>query len=651
MNAKSVMIVNVGLVSASLCCRAAQDVRTEMVGNVQLKGYLGKRLDAMIERHVTGNDVGYITACFKEKTERKGWWQSEFWGKYMHSAVPYGIYSDSDRLRANVERGLANVMSTQEPCGYVGNYPDDVRLGEGWDVWGIKYTMMGLMHYYDGTRAGTKAEGERGDKALAACRRLCDYVIAEIGPNGRRGRELWTTGYWSGLASSSILEPVVWLYNRTGERKYLDFASYVVKGMTEPEKGPRLLDLALKGVAVADRNGYGNTPNERGGYVAKHNRRKAYETMSCYQGILEYVEAKTKADGASEALDKLRQAAIMTGEDIATNEVDLSGGCTSSEAWYKGASKQHMSYERQHETCVTTTWMRFCEKLYSTTGDTKWLDRLETTFYNAYLGALCRDGSSFEAYTPMSGSRWIGMDHCFMHTDCCTANGPRGFLCFLKEFFRSDAKGAVFNFYATAIAKQKDAEGREISFDMYSRYPRANFVRLVSHTENVGVMPLRLRIPAWSAKTVVKLNGEPLSGVVAGGYYTLAHEWKLGDIVEIEFDMPVVAHVQDSFFALTRGPILLARDNRFNDGDLMEPVPYGLVRDGEVMKGFTPVVVPNEDMWMAFSGSLPLGQHKENPEGQSPSTVFFCDYASAGNLWSRHNYYRTWYPIERLPED
>ena len=48
------------------------------MGNVRLKGYLGERLDAMIVNHVAAQDVDYITAPFMEKTERRGWWQTEF---------------------------------------------------------------------------------------------------------------------------------------------------------------------------------------------------------------------------------------------------------------------------------------------------------------------------------------------------------------------------------------------------------------------------------------------------------------------------------------------------------------------------------------------------------------------------------------------
>lgn len=171
------------------------------IGDVRLKGRLGERLDAMIARHVADRDVDYITAPFMEKTETKGWWQTEFWGKWMHAAVPYaklelkngglGVRSWSSELglengigkelKCKIERGVERILASQEPFGYIGNYPDELRCGEGWDVWGMKYTMMGLLHYYDSTQS---------QRALDACCRLCDYVIAEIGPNGKRGRAI-----------------------------------------------------------------------------------------------------------------------------------------------------------------------------------------------------------------------------------------------------------------------------------------------------------------------------------------------------------------------------------------------------------------------------------------------------------------------------
>lgn len=622
------------------CVASAEDIATVPVsslgniGDVRLKGYLGERLDAMIERHVIGTDVDYITAPFQEKTETKGWWQTEFWGKYMHSAMPYLTYTGSATLKANVDRGIARILASQEACGYIGNYPDTLRCSEGWDVWGMKYTMMGLLHYYDATKSS---------EVLAACKRLCDYVIAELGPGGKRGKQLYQTGNWSGYASSSILEPVMWLYTRTHDKKYLDFAAYLVKDMTEAEDGPRLLDLALKGISVADRNGYGNKADTSGGYVSKHNRWKAYEMMSCYQGLLEYFEVTGRKD--------LFDAALATGNDILKEEINLAGGCTSSEAWFHGARKQHLPYVHLQETCVTITWMRFCEKLLALTGDPKWADEIERTFYNAYLGAMKADGSEFAGYTPLSGNRYHGQHHCYMHTDCCTANGPRGFLCFLKELFLTKDDAVVINFYASARVKGiVPKTGKKVAFDLYSLYPRSNTARIVSHTENAGVVPLKLRIPAWSKTTVVTVNDEERKGVVPGTYFTIAREWKLGDIIEIKLDMPVVAHTLEHTVAFTRGPILLARDSRFNDGDFTEPFRRGL-KDGQRMPSFSAVRTPSDTMWMAFSATLPIGSHHENPEGALQTTVFFCDYASAGNTWNRDNFYRTWFPQEYGPTE
>ena len=634
------------------------------LGNIKLKGALGERLDRMVERHVGGTDVDYITAPFLEKTERKGWWQTEFWGKYMHAAVPYAAYSGAPKIAADIRRGIDRILASQEENGYIGNYPDELRCGEGWDVWGLKYTLLGLLHYYDAVAKtegrGNKEEGRRADgqRVLAAAKRLCDYVIGEIGPNGKRGRELWQTGNWSGYASSSILEPVVWLCRRVAAaegaaaaQKYLDFATYVVKGMAVPEAGPRLVDLALKGVSVADRNEPDYDKSAPWAYVCKYGRSKAYEMMSCYQGLLEYVECVNEMNLSSAlvrdnpwleklgGLEALRRAAVMTAEDIAKEEINLAGGCASSEAWFHGARKQHLPYLRLQETCVTTTWMRLCEKLLAATDDPRWADRIERTFYNAYLAALKADGSEFAGYTPLTGNRYHGQHHCYMHTDCCTANGPRGFLCFLRELFRSDGKTATFNFYASALVK---------GFDMYSLYPRANEARIVSHT--TGPLALRLRIPAWSAKTVVKVNGVAQRDVKPGAYFTVSREWALGDIVEIAFDMPVVAHTLAHHVAFTRGPVLLARDSRLADGDLTEPFRRGL-KDGQAMPSFRAVRTPSDDLWMAFTATLPIGSHHENPEGALPETVTFCDFASAGNTWRRDNYYRTWFPVEYGPTE
>ncbi|MBQ7188202.1 MAG: glycoside hydrolase family 127 protein [Kiritimatiellae bacterium] len=619
------------LVTVVSAVAVAEPNTLAVLGEVRLKGPMGERLDRMLRNHVVATDTEYITAPFLEKTERHGWWQTEFWGKYMHAAVPLWTYSGNEELKRKIDAGLATILASQEPSGYIGNYPDELRCGEGWDVWGMKYTMLGLMHYYDGT----------GDKkALDACAKVCDYLIGQLGPEGKRGYPLYKSGNWAGYASSSVLEPVVWLYKRTKEQRFLDFASFLVKGMTEAEDGPRLVDLALKGISVADRNGYGLQPDKNGGYVMKRNRSKAYEMMSCYQGLIEYYEVTGKED--------LLKAAIATVDQIIRDEINLAGGSACSESWFHGAKKQHRPYVHLQETCVVTTWMRLAEKLLTVTGDPRYADELEKTFYNIYLASMNRDATEFAAYTPLNGYRYRGHHHCYMHTNCCNANGPRGFVAFLRAFFQANGTKAIMNFYASGKQQIKlPANGEKVIFETYTQYPKKGFVRMVNHTAKQIPFTLSVRIPAWCASASVRVNGKAVEQPPKPGTYCdITRTWTIGDVVEVNFDMTVRVHELDHYIAFTYGPILLARDTRFHDGPIDEVFRRGQVTAKNPPQFLLAVRSPSDDIWMTFSATVPMGSHHENPEGFNWPEIRFCDYASAGNLWEPANAYRTWFPVE-----
>ena len=66
------------------------------------------------------------------------------------------------------------------------------------------------------------------------------------------------------------------------------------------------------------------------------------------------------------------------------------------------------------------------------------------------------------------------------------------------------------------------------------------------------------------------------------------------------------------------------------------------------MPMFAAVRTASDDFWMAFSATLQIGSYGENPEADNPMTVFFCDYALAGNTWRRDSFCRTWFPIVNI---
>ena len=316
---KTLFQLAVALVAAGACAEMRPD------------GHFGKRLDKMLANHVEATDPVKLAALYREET--KGHWQTEFWGKYMHAAVPFWRYTGSERLGAKIAAGVQAILAVQEPGGYIGNYAPANRYGRGWDVWGTKYTLMGLLHYYDAT----------GDaKTLEAAKRLCDYLIAERGPKGHR--ELRFTGQYGGLPSLSVLEPVVWLYNRTKEPRFLAFADYIVKQMTEYPDGPELVKQA--DVPVADRRL--TVVDKYHSWNPEHALTKAYELMSCYQGLIEYYEAT----GKKEYLD----AAVKTARNIAETEVNLAGGSAAGAAVSSGVSENDGSTEVRSSSGRAMAW-------------------------------------------------------------------------------------------------------------------------------------------------------------------------------------------------------------------------------------------------------------------------------------------------------
>ena len=603
-----VQLAAVAMLPSALCADA---LRAADIRGIRLKGYVADRMDACIRNHVAAADAMYFADVFRHHTETD-LWQTEFWGKWMHSAAPFWEYTQCPGLRAAMDKSTAAVLAAQQDDGYIGNYPADRRSGPCWDVWGNKYTLLGLLHHYAATGSADSLRGAE---------RLAGYLMSVFGPGGKSIAE---SGNFRGMPSCSVLEPVVWLYRVTGNSRYLDFAKYIVAEL-DSDKGARLLRDA--DVPVANRVSDGTI---RGSSL------KSYEMMSCCQGLLDFFDAT----GDGNCLEAARKTALS----IRETEVNLAGGASSSEVWYSGAKNQTAPYVCQQETCVQTTWLRLAGKLLRETGDPTWADELEKTFYNAYLASLSSDNSTFSQYCPLTGTRSKGAYHCRMHTNCCNANGPRGFLAFLENVLVAKGDRLFMNFFASGSQAAALPDGTRAEFKTFTLYPAEGHIEIRNQTAGRHRFTVALRIPGWCVSAKVAVNGVPAGGARGGSYLELAREWTPGDRIAVDFDMPIKVHALNDCVAFTRGPVLLARDRRFGDGDLSEPLQRSiLLRKTVEMES----VAPEKGMWMTFACTLPLGSHIDNPEAGRPRMVRFCDYASAGNTCSQESFYRVWLPVER----
>ena len=581
--------------------------------DVEVNGFLGNRMSECFQNNLKTTDGLYLTAPFKSKAETRTW-QTEFWGKWMHAAIPMYIYTEDKEFKANIDASVKDILSTQRADGYIGNYTEEAQLNGPWDIWGRKYTMLGLLHYYDLTK---------DEEVLKAACRVADHLMTQVGTDKK---SIYKVGNYHGMASCSVLEPVLWLYKRTDNQKYMDFANYIASQLEEPEDGAKLISKALTNVDVGSRFPH----PER--WWSWQNGHKAYEMMSCYQGLLEYY----MATGDKKYLD----AADATAGNIIRTEINAAGSAAAFECWYHGKERQTTPAFHMMETCVTTTWLRFCETLLRLTGKSMYADCIEQTLFNAFLASLAQDGSTFSKYCPLEGKRGKGEDQCRMKTNCCIANGPRGFIAMMESILMAHDNTVMVNLYHDCKASiQIPDTSNKVTITQETNYPEDGKIDLTVVPEKSEEFTLKLRIPAWSKESTLTVNGEAVQSVTPGSYADIKRVWKTGDKLKLTLDMHCRKETLNDHFVLKHGPITLVRDTRFKDGNIHEVV---VIPNPSKPVELKKVKAEDKSIWMAFTTDLKTGINLESKGARKPKTVHFCDFASAGNTWDDESLYRVW---------
>lgn len=579
--------------------------------SVMIGGYLGERMDLVIARRIKAQDVDHLIEPFRHRDE-DNLWQSEFWGKWIQSAIAAYDYNRDPELLAILKNAVTGLLATQTPDGYIGNYSPDHQLAH-WDIWGRKYTMLGLLAYYDLT----------GDKnALKGAMKVADHLLTQVGPGKAN---IVKTGNYRGMPSSSILEPMVILYRVSGEKRYLDFAQYIVD-QWETENGPMLISKALAGVPVSERFPFPAS------WWSYENGQKAYEMMSCYEGLLELY----RITGRQEYLD----AVIKAVDNIVAQEINIAGSGSAFECFYHGVNYQDQPTYHTMETCVTMTWMKLCFNLLRLTENPAYADQIEKSTYNALLASVRDDGTQIAKYSPLGGIRHAGEEQCGMHINCCNANGPRAFM--MLPLFAITGKGNEFfvNMYGNSRSELPLSGKNKVVIEQASDYPVSGDITINVNPDKSEQFTLSLRIPEWSGTTEISVNGEKIENVKPGNYMKINRVWNKYDKITMKLELTGRLITLGNNQAILRGPVVLARDARFRDGFIYDAA---VIREDKGVVALVPSTTRPAGVWMSFTAPLVIGTDLEG-EFRNPVQVNFCDFASAGNTWSEDSRYKVWIP-------
>ncbi|SDC71336.1 glycoside hydrolase family 127 protein [Niabella drilacis] len=608
-----------GLLAPSLFAQQAAGAGTYLIANrletagpAVLSGYIGSRLEQCFQADILTKNFDHLIEPFRRRTETH-LWQSEFWGKCMMASLLAYQYKPDPQLKAKIDAAVTGLIATQTPDGYIGNYSAQSRLKQ-WDIWGMKYCLLGLLEYYDLTN---------DKKSLDAAVKLCDYLIGEI---NRQGGTIVDKGNYRGMAASSVLLPLVRLSVATGNKKYLDFAEAIVKQWETPG-GPQLISKAA--VNVSER-----FPRPKEWYSPEQGQ-KAYEMMSCYEGLLALYRLTGK--------EAYKQAVLDVFKNIQDTEINIAGSGASAEMWFGGKERQTTPVYHYQETCVTVTWMQLCLALLKLTGEAKYAHAIETTYYNALMAALKSDGSTWAKYTPLNGGRLPGSGQCGMDLNCCSANGPRGLFAMPGLVAMHGREGIAVNFFIEGSTETTTPQGKRIRLVQTTDYPASGNILIRLEMSASEDMTLLVRIPEWSRQTVLQVNEAAHPDVTPGAYVKLKRKWNTGDTIRLELDMRGRVKVMGDrhrYFALLSGPLVLSRDTRFtgtNLGMVISPLK-GEESYIELKKSRAAA----RDSWLQFEAKFQAENYKEQTD--PPVWASFCDYASAGN-GAEASTFQTWMPL------
>ena len=551
-----VLIVG-GLGLASLGCGAQQNPRALVLPRtaqvqdvfspllpeeVSLKGgFLGARIDANAKNRMISVDENDMLDAFEQREAPHQDWQGEHVGKYLHAATLTWNYSHDPAMKIKIDRVVARLLKTQEPDGYLGTYKKDHRW-TSWDVWVHKYDLLGLLTYYQFTRlANHDTPTALGTNALNACRKVGDLLIATFGTEPGK-RDINKSGEHLGMAPDSVLEPVVLLYRATNDKRYLDFAHYIVKNYDAPGGPAILASLERKKSVRAVANA------------------KAYEMTSNFNGLLELY----RVTGAKRLLALMQVA----WRDIVKNRLYITGSASAGELFQDDTHLPNKMNAHICETCVTVTWEQMNLQMLRLTGDPQCADELEKSVYNHLLAAQKPTGDDWAYYTPLEGHK--PYDN---FTTCCHSSGPRGVALIPEIAYMTSADGGlVVNFYNQGSVTTRLKSGG-VKVEQTTQYPLNGDVALTITPEKNGQkFPLRLRLPPFTPRYTLAINGKPFPSsertASETGYIVLNRPWKQNDRITLALTLAnrlvVGDHENAGKAALLHGPLVLALDSASN---------------------------------------------------------------------------------------
>jgi uncharacterized protein len=501
------------------------------LARVSLGGEFGQRVKKIVEANILKIDIDKtLLSDFRQRGEG-GEGRYVGLGKFLDAVVRLAAASADSRLVALKRRVIADLVSTQEPDGYIGTIADpDSRMKVLWDLHENGYLIWALVSDY-------QFFGEAD--SLKVAQRMADYALTRLAANPA-GPSLKYDGVEAfSVASIGFDRALLALSRATGQERYRQFAVNFLKlNSYYPEICP----------------GSGEFINNHAyGYLAH-----------CVAQIDLYRET-----GDPQLLRATRRALafLRHGDGLL-----VTGSCSDRELWDDSQSGLQFT----SETCAAAYLSRLMDAMLRLEGDSLYGDIMERDIYNALFAATAPDGSRSRYFTPFEGRR-VYDSH---GNRFCCANNNKRFLADLGGWmYYRTRTGVAVNLYNASTVTLGIEPNVMLRIEQLTDYPTSGNVLLKIDPSAEARFEIKLRIPRWCKAADVSINGEKSMRAPKGGFYRLERHWKPGDTIALRMPMEWRfirgRRSQSGRVAILRGPVIFTlnpeRNPKIRENSDFEP--------------------------------------------------------------------------------
>jgi hypothetical protein len=189
---------------------------------------------------------------------------------------------------------------------------------------------------------------------------------------------------------------------------------------------------------------------------------------------------------------------------------------------------------------------------------------MEEALYNGINSGMSLSGTLYCYRNPLESRGEENIRQPWYDTTCCPPNLERTFAAIPGYLYSTSPAGVYVHLYHSSTLDWRLEDGTGLKLVQQTKYPWDGDITLKISPAKAATFTLYLRIPGWSSKATVTLEGKPAPGKPKPGeYFAIHREWKTESTVRLQLDMtphPVAANPLVSAdygrVAVQRGPLV-----------------------------------------------------------------------------------------------